>query len=171
MYNWKRRRSKISSSRSIDRRTMRSFKTLKYLRLNGLFKIVERVVKKVGIHADIFRTRDTFFLYKIHTLDVSSVNSGISADSACQESRKCRWRTSIAFHLRRVQRATCLGALDSVNIVVVHLGLGQYTSTIRRYSFARTKSEGKKGKKFVKVGTRVKDRNDSSRQYIYTLCV
>lgn len=46
MYNWKRRRSKISSSRSIDRRTMRSFKTLKYLRLNGLFKIVERVVKK-----------------------------------------------------------------------------------------------------------------------------
>lgn len=41
-------------------------------------------------------------------------------------SGRCTGRTSIAFHLRRVQRATCLSALDAVNIVVVHLGLGQY---------------------------------------------
>lgn len=41
-------------------------------------------------------------------------------------SGRCTGRTSIAFHLRRVQHATCLSALDAVNIVVVHLGLGQY---------------------------------------------
>lgn len=61
-----------------------------------------------------------------------------------------------------MQRATCLGALDSVNIVVVHLGLGQYTSTIRRYSFAvcaycasEIEERGKKFFKLIKVGTSV----------------
>ena len=67
----------------------------------------------------------------------SVINSGVSTNSGSQESSKrkdVQVERRYAFHLRRMQRATCLSALEAANIVV-HLGLGQYTSAICRSAF------------------------------------